>query len=101
MTDFAAQVALGESRASVGQLRFTQAGPRQFSTFAYGAEWIENPRAFAIQPNFLLGAGPFHTAGQAGIMRDALAGVFADAAPDSWGRRLLERAYGHGLNEPA
>jgi serine/threonine-protein kinase HipA len=99
MTDFAAQVALGESRASVGQLRFTQAGPRQFSTFAYGAEWIENPRAFAIQPNFLLGAGPFHTAGQAGIMRDALAGVFADAAPDSWGRRLLERAYGNGLNE--
>ena len=32
-------------------------------------------------------------------MRDALAGVFADAAPDSWGRRLLERAYGNGLNE--
>lgn len=99
MADFAAQVALGESRTSVGQLRFTQAGPRQFSTFAYAAEWIENPRAFAIQPNFLLGAGPFHTAGQAGIMRDALAGVFADAAPDSWGRRLLERAYGNGLNE--
>ena len=32
-------------------------------------------------------------------MRDALAGVFADAAPDSWGRRLLERAYGNGLTE--
>ena len=28
-------------------------------------------------------------------MPDALVGVFADAAPDSWGRRLLERAYGH------
>ncbi|UWU14399.1 hypothetical protein N2599_20200 [Rhizobium sullae] len=32
-------------------------------------------------------------------MRDALAGVFADAAPDSWGRRLLERGYGNGLSE--
>jgi serine/threonine-protein kinase HipA len=32
-------------------------------------------------------------------VRDALAGVFADAAPDSWGRRLLERAYGNGLSE--
>jgi serine/threonine-protein kinase HipA len=32
-------------------------------------------------------------------MRDALAGVFANAAPDSWGRRLLERAYGNGLSE--
>ncbi len=25
--------------------------------------------------------------------------VFSDAAPDSWGRRLLERAYGNGLSE--
>ena len=32
-------------------------------------------------------------------MRDALAGVFADAAQDSWGRRLLERTYGNGLSE--
>lgn len=99
MTDFAAHVALGESLTPVGQLRFTQAGPRQFSTFAYDAAWIENPRAFAIQPTLSLDAGPFHTSGQSGNMRDALAGVFADAAPDSWGRRLLERAYGNGLSE--
>jgi serine/threonine-protein kinase HipA len=32
-------------------------------------------------------------------MRDALSGVFSDAAPDSWGRRLLERSYGNGLDE--
>jgi serine/threonine-protein kinase HipA len=44
MADFVAHVAhvaLGESRTSVGQLRFTHTGPRQFSTFAYGVEWIE------------------------------------------------------------
>lgn len=55
----------------------------------------EYPQAFAIQPTLTLEGGPFHTSGQ----RDALAGVFADAAPDSWGRRLLERAYGSGLSE--
>lgn len=99
MAEFVAHVALGESQTSVGQLRFTHAGPRQFSTFAYGAEWIEDPRAFAIQPDFPLEAGPFHTSRQPGHMRDALAGAFAGAAPDSWGRRLLERAYGNGLNE--
>lgn len=99
MADFVAQVALGESLTSVGQLRFTHAGPRQFSTFSYDAVWIENPRAFAIEPDFSLEAGPFHRSGQPGNMRDALPGVFADAAPDSWGRRLLERAYGNGLNE--
>lgn len=99
MADFVAHVALGEGRTPVGQLRFTHSGPCQFSTFAYRPDWIENARAFAIQPDWPLDAGPFHTSGQPGNMRDALAGVFADAAPDSWGRRLLERAYGNGLNE--
>lgn len=95
MADFHAQVALGETRIPVGQLRFTRSGPRQFSTFTYDPAWREDPRAFAIQPDYPLEAGPYHTSGQ----RDALAGVFADAAPDSWGRRLLERAYGSGLSE--
>jgi len=99
MADLSARVGLGEGLTPVGQLRFTQAGSRQFSTFAYDPAWIENPRAFAIQPDIPLDAGPFHTSGQPGHMHDALAGVFADAAPDAWGRRLLERAYGNGLNE--
>jgi serine/threonine-protein kinase HipA len=99
MPDYTAHVVLGESLTPVGQLRFTQAGPRQFSTFAYEAAWIENPRAFAVQPTLPLEGGPFHAAGQPGNVRDALAGAFADAAPDSWGRRLLERAYGAGLCE--
>jgi serine/threonine-protein kinase HipA len=99
MTDFAAHVALGESLTPVGQLRFTQAGPRQFSTFSYEPAWIENPRAFALQPDLTFEGGPFHASGQSGNTRDALAGVFSDAAPDSWGRRLLERTYGNGLSE--
>lgn len=99
MADFHAHVALGESLAPVGQLRFTHVGPRQFSTFAYGESWIDNPRGFAIEPDLPLEGGPFHRSGQPGHLRDALPGVFADAAPDSWGRRLLERAYGNGLNE--
>ncbi|NEI99827.1 hypothetical protein GR216_17800 [Rhizobium leguminosarum] len=35
MPEFNAHVVLGESLTPVGQLRVTQAGPRQFSTFAY------------------------------------------------------------------
>ena len=99
MPDFNAHVVLGESLIPVGQLRFTQTGPRQFSTFGYDPSWLESPRAFAVQPTFPLEAGPFHTSGQPGNIRDALPGVFADAAPDSWGRRLLERTYGNGLSE--
>ena len=99
MADFSAHVALGENLTAVGQLRFTHAGPRQFSTFTYDPAWIDNPRGFALQPDMPLDGGPVHTAGQPGHMRDALAGTFSDAAPDTWGRRLLERAYGAGLSE--
>jgi len=99
MAEFNAHVALGETLVTVGKLRFTQAGPRQFSTFSYEQAWIDNPRRFTIQPDFTFEGGPFHTSGQPGNMRDALAGVFADAGPDSWGRRLLDRAYGAGLSE--
>src|SRR3546814_8183604 len=90
MPDYTAQVVLGESLTPVGRLRFTQTGPRQFSTFSYDPAWIENPRAFALQPSLPFEDGPFHTSGQPGNMRDALAGVFAVAAPDSWGRRSEE-----------
>ena len=99
MTDFHAQVALGESLTPVGQLRYTHAGPRQFSVFAYDIEWVENPRAFALQPDLPLEGGPFHASAQSGAVRDALAGAFSDAAPDTWGRNLLERTYGSGLSE--
>ncbi|GIK76301.1 MAG: hypothetical protein BroJett021_52890 [Chloroflexota bacterium] len=99
MAEQTARVALGESLTPIGQLRFTRAGPRQFSTFSYDPAWQEDPRGFAIQPDLALEGGPYHASGAGGDMRDALAGVFMDAAPESWGRRLLERAYGAGLSE--
>jgi serine/threonine-protein kinase HipA len=99
MTEYYARVALGEGLTRVGELRFTQTGPRQFSIFTYDPAWAKDPRAFALQPNIPFDGGPFHASAQSGNARDALAGVFSDAAPDSWGRRLLERAYGNGLSE--
>jgi len=99
MPEPSAHVALGENLVPVGHLRFTQAHPRQFSTFTYDEAWLENPRAFALQPDMPLDLVAHHRSGQPGQMRDALAGAFADSAPDTWGRRLLERAYGSGLSE--
>lgn len=99
MPEFVARVALGEGLTRVGQLRFTHAPPRQFSHFVYDQDWIENERGFALQPDLPLNGGAFFAAGQPGHMRDSLPGAFSDAAPDTWGRRLLERAYGAGLSE--
>ncbi|WP_375787725.1 type II toxin-antitoxin system HipA family toxin [Bradyrhizobium sp. Pha-3] len=99
MSEYHAQVALGERLTRAGDLRFTKTGPRQFSIFAYDAAWSKNPNAFALQPDMPVDQGPYHASAQSGDTREALAGVFSDAAPDSWGRRLLERAYGKGLSE--
>jgi len=99
MSEYYARVVLGEGLTRVGELRFTQTGPRQFSIFAYDPAWAKDPRAFALQPNMPFDRGPFHASAQSGDAREALAGVFSDAAPDSWGRRLLEKAYGNGLSE--
>jgi len=99
MVDWFAKVALGEKLIQVGELRYTRTGPRQFSVFSYNPDWAASVGAFELQPAFPLEGGPFHASGQSGNVRDALAGVFADAAPDTWGRTLLERAYGAGLSE--
>lgn len=99
MADWFAKVALGEKLIPIGDLRYTRAGPRQFSVFSYDPAWALNAAAFALQPGLPLEGGPFHASGQSGNIRDALAGVFADAAPDTWGRTLLERTYGAGLSE--
>lgn len=99
MSEQTARVALGNGLTPVGTLRFTRTGPRQFSAFSYDATWRDDPRAFAIQPDYAPDGGPYHSSAAGGDTREALAGVFMDCAPESWGRRLLERAYGGGLSE--
>ena len=91
-------VALGEQKIEVGRLHFESDGRRQHSTFIYSSGWLRNPQAFALAPGLPLGPGPIHASGQADT-RDALPGAFADAAPDSWGRRLMARTLGEGLSE--
>ena len=99
MAEFTARVALGDRLVPVGLLRFTRSDPRQFSSFTYDPAWLNNPRAFALRPGLPLGPAPYFASGKAETVRDALDGVFSDAAPDSWGRRLLERSYGNALSE--
>lgn len=99
MAEFSAEVVLGQSLMRVGELRFTRTGSRQFSAFSYNPIWEKDNNAFALQPTMPLDSGPFHASAQGGDSRDALAGAFSDAAPDSWGRRLLEYTYGSGLSE--
>lgn len=95
-----AEVHLGNSLLHVGKLRFAFDRGRQHSEFSYNQGWIEDPRGFALAPDLPLGLAPFFaSSGRNGDQRESLPGAFQDAAPDAWGRMLMERLYGAGLSE--
>lgn len=94
------EVHLGGALLHVGKLRFTHERTRQHSEFSYAHGWIADARGFALAPDLPLGPAPFFaSSGRSSDQRESLAGVFQDAAPDSWGRLLLERLHGAGLSE--
>lgn len=92
-------VVLGESKRVVGRLRFETDGRRQHSQFEYDSEWLASKDAFALSPGLSLREGGHFSAATRDDTRSALSGCFGDAAPDSWGSRLMARALGNGLSE--
>jgi serine/threonine-protein kinase HipA len=95
-----AEVHLGSALLHVGKLRFSFERTRQHSEFSYAQGWVGNANGFALAPDLPLGLAPFFaSSGRSGDQRESLPGVFQDAAPDSWGRLLLERLHGSGLSE--
>lgn len=95
-----AEVHLGNSLLHVGKLRFAFERGRQHSEFSYSQGWIEDTRGFALAPDLPLGLAPFFaSSGRSGDPRESLPGAFQDAAPDAWGRMLMERLHGAGLSE--
>ena len=91
-------VAIGEGKRIVGRLRFETDGRRQHSQFEYAAEWLAASDRFALSPGLPLREGSHYCTGKED-KRQALSGCFADAAPDSWGRALMTKAFGGGLSE--
>jgi len=70
-------------RREVGTLTRERGGGRSVISFAYEPGWIAGRDAFPIDPSLLLYEGEQYP--------PTLPDVFADAAPDRWGRTLLER----------
>lgn len=72
--------------AVVGSLRCERRGSTDVVSFEYGGDYLGTKRAIAIDPQLPLLPGPSYPA-----RRQLLFGVFRDAAPDRWGRMLMER----------
>jgi serine/threonine-protein kinase HipA len=73
---------LGPDRL-VGVLARERAGSQSVISFAYEPEWVAAADSFPLDPSLPLFEGEQYPA--------ALPGIFADVAPDRWGRTLLER----------
>jgi serine/threonine-protein kinase HipA len=69
----------------IGTLRRVGRRPDAPVAFAYEPLWVQDPSFFLIDPSHLPYAGDQFAAD------GSLAGIFTDAAPDRWGRMLLER----------
>lgn len=84
---------LGESWAPCGQLTMTEQGPELLaSSFAYGLNYLNRADAIEVDPVSLAIRGPESIKGKLLLPVNNLVsfGGIRDAAPDSWGRRVIE-----------
>lgn len=89
MHDIAVDIDFDGRTQPVGLLRRQAArGRLDAVTFEYDDAWLANGSRFALQPALSLAPGLFASAAAGG----RLFGAFADSSPDSWGRRLIQRA---------
>lgn len=82
-------VRIGTDALPVGELIVETDGARETSVFTYHESWRARDRAFALAPDMPLGPAPFYR--RAEERRSALPLPIADTAPDSWGRKIIER----------
>lgn len=68
-----------------GWLRRAGSGQRADVSFEYTQQWLDSADTFTLDPALNL------VAGEQRRRTGGLYGIFDDAAPDRWGRRLLER----------
>ena len=87
MADFEVHIDLEGRTRQIGLARSHRVRGMETIVFGYDDAWLEDPDGFSLEPALALGRGAF--APPAGL---ATFGSIGDSAPDSWGRRLMQRA---------
>jgi serine/threonine-protein kinase HipA len=87
MTDVEVHIDLDGQTRRVGLLRRHPGRRAETVTFEYDDAWLKDARRFSIEPALGLTRGPFAPA-----QGRLLFGAIGDSAPDTWGRRLMQRA---------
>jgi serine/threonine-protein kinase HipA len=87
MADIEVHIDLEGRSRPVGLAHSNRVRGNETVVFEYVSEWLVDPDRFSIEPALALTRGGFAPpAGQ------AVFGSIGDSAPDSWGRRLMQRA---------
>ena len=87
MADIEVHIDLEGRTHPVGLARSNKVRGNETVVFEYAPEWLADPNRFSIEPALALTRGGFAPpAGQ------TLFGSIGDSAPDTWGRRLMQRA---------
>lgn len=87
MTDIEVHIDLMGDPLRVGTLRRRPGRGQETVTFEYHGDWLARDDRFSLEPALQLTPGAFVPANGA-----ALFGAIGDSAPDTWGRRLMQRA---------
>ena len=87
MADFEVQIELDGRTRPIGRARSNRIRNAETILFEYDDSWLEDPDRFSLEPALALTRGAF--APRAG---QSIFGSIGDSAPDTWGRRLMQRA---------
>jgi len=87
MNEIEVHISLSDVNYRVGTLYRQAARGRESVIFKYHADWLANSQRFSLEPGLYVGEGAFHP----GVDREIF-GALGDSAPDTWGRRLMQRA---------
>jgi serine/threonine-protein kinase HipA len=87
MNDIEVYVDLSGETFLVGLARINRARGNETMVFEYDRAWLESTNRFALEPGLPLMRGGFSPG-----PGHSLFGSIGDSAPDTWGRRLMQRA---------
>lgn len=87
MADFEVHIDLDGRTRAVGLARANRVRGKETVVFEYAEEWRAAANSFSLQPALPMSRGVF-----APPTGHAIFGALGDSAPDTWGRRLMQRA---------
>lgn len=85
--DFEVHLSVGNATQLIGLARSSLVRGKETVQFEYADEWLKSAGRFALEPLLPLTRGIFYPPAGLGIH-----GSLGDSAPDSWGRKLMQRA---------